>query len=320
MGTPRHAAAFFWLGILMGALALVPSASQAQHAGGAVEVRAYGAVGLAHGETARLIAVNLLSPILAPPNPCRVHLAFVDAAGAVWPGSNRQPASRTADLLPGESAALPLAFDDIASAVMGLRASVRGVVASPAPPSLPPNPCIGLVPTLEIFDTTTGWTRTAHSDPGPLRDAVAEDSVDGVFQARFGYIGLARGLMARLNASRVGLPDTSGEAPPNPCLLTLEFRNRDGELFRTRSGEPAQVQAELLAGQTISLELSSAEVVRGNRVAEVVNPLLMTRSSVPPNPCDDVIGTVEIFDGLNGRVQGVWTAPGPPDIPALEGR
>jgi hypothetical protein len=126
---------------------------------------------------------------------------------------------------------LTLTFDDIAGAVMGLRASVRGVIANPAPPGVPPNPCVGLA---------------------------------GILQARLGYIGLARGLVARLNASRVGLPSRSAEAPPNPCLITLEFRNRDGELLTTRAGGPAQIQAELLAGQTSSLELSSADAVRGN--------------------------------------------------------
>ena len=309
------------LSILVGGLAVLPAAAQAQAADDGMEVRAYGAVGLADGETARLTVLNLLSSIMAPPNPCRVHLAFVDAAAAIWPGPNRQSASRTADLLPGESVTLTLAFDDIRGAVMGLRASVRAVMVTPGPPNVPPNPCDGLAPMLEIFDARSGWIQAAYSDPGPLWEAGAEDGLAGTLLVRFGYIALARGLVARLNASRVGLPSHSPEVPPSPCLIALEFRNRDGELFMTRSGGPAQIQAELGAGQTISLELSSGGAVRGNRVAEVVHPLLTTRSPAhPPSPCDDVIGTVEIFDGLNGRVQGVWAAPGPPGIPAPETR
>jgi hypothetical protein len=330
MGTPMRIAvqdvsgtswqAFcFW--IVVGALAALPAAAQAQTADDGVEVRAYGAVGLADGETARVTVLNLLSPLLHPPNPCRVHLAFVDAAAAIWPGSNRQPASRTADLLPGESVTLTLAFDDIRGAVTGVRASVRAVMVNTAAPNVPPNPCDGLAPMLEIFDARSGWIQAAYSDPGPLREAGAEDGLAGTLQVRLGHLGLARGLVARLNASRVGLPSRSPEVPPSPCLITLEFRNRDGELFTTRSGGPAQIQAELGAGQTISLELSSADAVRGNRVAEVMHPLLTTRSPAhPPSPCDDVIGTVEILDGLNGRLQGVWAAPGPPSIPALDTR
>ncbi|HUE87803.1 MAG TPA: hypothetical protein VMO26_17155 [Vicinamibacterales bacterium] len=311
----------FWHSMMIAAFVVwAPADSQAQEPDG-MEVRAYGAVGLARGETVRLIVVNLLSPILHPPNPCRVHLAFVDAAGMVWPGENRQPASRTADLLPGESVALVLSSESAFARESGVRAAVRAVMANPGPPDAPTNPCVGLAPTLEIFDVITGWTQVAYSNPGPLEDTIADEFFASARQARLGYIGLARGLVARLNASRIGLPSRS-ELPPNPCLVTLAFRNREGELWTTRSGEPAQIQGELLVGQTISLALSSADVIRGNSVAEIVNPVLTTPGppNAPPNPCADVIGTVEIFDGLTGRIHGVWTAPGPPDIPVPETR
>jgi hypothetical protein len=117
-------------------------------------------VGLADGEIARL---NLLNPgVLAPATGviCSAAVSFVDANGTVLKtGSLSIP--------PGKS----MAFDLLSNVDLGLaysdRREIRALIAMPAATPVTTSvttsstaaaPACKLVPTLEIFDSTTGRT------------------------------------------------------------------------------------------------------------------------------------------------------------------
>lgn len=113
-------------------------------------------VGLADGEIARL---NLLNPgVVAPATGviCSAAVSFVDADGTVLKtGSLSVP--------PGKS----MAFDLLSNVDLGLaysdRREIRALIATPAATPVATSstaaaPACKLIPTLEIFDSTTGRT------------------------------------------------------------------------------------------------------------------------------------------------------------------
>lgn len=122
----------------------------------------FGAVGLTHGQTARLNAydkstvdnpvdVSQQSSVQdVPPGPCRqVELMFIDPIGAI-----RQRSTQC--LLPGH--AVFLDFNGNSLEVPGLRTEIRGLVRSVEDPNqFGPN-TMRLGSTLEVFDNETGRT------------------------------------------------------------------------------------------------------------------------------------------------------------------
>jgi hypothetical protein len=114
----------------------------------------FGLVTLAPGQNLRLNVVNTSRPLpRLPPDPCRVFVTFVDAAGATVSDAP------IADLSPGQS----MSADAIPFSTEGSRGflRLRPVVQIDTDPlrrlarALPPDPC---VPTLEVFDAVTGKT------------------------------------------------------------------------------------------------------------------------------------------------------------------
>lgn len=85
--------------------------------------------------------------------------------------SGRTPLERQVDLLPGQFASLTLPASLVFEASRELRQDFRArVEAQPGPSQFPPDPCDGLVNTLELVDTLTGRTPLIYPggvNPGP---------------------------------------------------------------------------------------------------------------------------------------------------------
>ncbi len=128
-----------------------------------------GMIGIADAQTAQL---NLLNPGIQPPAlgvVCTAVVAFVNAAGAVLK-------SMPLTIPPGQSMSFSLRSDVDLSLLPGDRREIRATIATPA---FPPNAAstaaattCKLIPTLELFDTSSGRTlvtlgRVVTVPPGP---------------------------------------------------------------------------------------------------------------------------------------------------------
>ena len=125
----------------------------------------FGQVGLARLQVAHL---NIYVP---PPNDdqppsddtnvCHVSLSFVDGAGNAVVNAAGVAIAAEYDLSPGESAALELTAAD-AFKDRSRRVDIRPIVTFVSPTDdqqLPVDPCLGAVPTLELYDALTGRTQ-----------------------------------------------------------------------------------------------------------------------------------------------------------------
>ena len=148
----------------------------------------FGLVGIARGETARLSlvlcdgsvrpgdgSVRLCDGSVVPgvAAACTVSLGFVDAAGDLIRDRSGRAVAVTRRLRLGVATSLDLSSSE-ALAGGRLRRSFRPVVRVLAEPPEPdaeppdpeaPNPCTGLVRTLEVFDTFTGRTSFVYAPP-----------------------------------------------------------------------------------------------------------------------------------------------------------
>jgi hypothetical protein len=270
----------------------------------------FGLVGLARGETARLNVVNLV-----PPDPCHVTLQFLDAAGQAFPGAGAE-----ADLAPGQATHLDLpsgaAFATSAATVVRrrVRASVESSAGSPSTNGVPPGPCIGLVSTLELFDSFTGRLVAFYKPPG-LPIAPAPTTTSGPPDA-FGMVGLARLQAAALTVINLA-PAAPGAVAPS-CRVSLTFLDEAGQMFPS-GGTSLQNQADLMPGQFATLALpasvalaSSRDVRQAFRARVEVNPGPI---SPPPDPCEGLVNTLEVVDTLTGRTQLIYPAGADPVPP-----
>lgn len=134
----------------------------------------FGVVTLVRGQVARLnLAWDALPPgptvtAAATPATCRVGLAFLDDKAQLVYDQKRQPLIAVRDLRPGAATALDAIANDLLTD--GAHAAyVRAVViagVNPGPPTVPPNPCYGIVPTLELVDAGNARTSLVYA-PAP---------------------------------------------------------------------------------------------------------------------------------------------------------
>jgi hypothetical protein len=133
---------------------------------------AFGLIGLAQGQTARLNIVSVspgpCTPSEVSPGPCRVQLAFLDADGRVIVKRSGALAQVTLTLVSGRAASLDLSADDLL--IDGMRTEIRAV-AQVTSRLVAPGPCRL---TLEIFDNITGRTDVAVSAALRTREPAAE--------------------------------------------------------------------------------------------------------------------------------------------------
>jgi len=108
---------------------------------------------------------------------CPVELEFHDAQ------NNVLKTMQVSNLAPGMAVSLSLKLADLAAAPTGLRVDIRGIVKSnpivsgPIPAGsgtmIPAFSFCSLLPTLELFDTSTGVTQMFSSDTRPFGTPVA---------------------------------------------------------------------------------------------------------------------------------------------------
>jgi len=126
-------------------------------------------VGIASGQSARINLVNMASPNPSNPTSCGVVMQFLDSSGNVLKQS-------TTNLQPGAATSLDLSRDEVT--VDGLRVQLRAVLlygyaggANPPGRILQQTACSDLMPSLEVYDNTTGRTSLLLTDvrrlPGP---------------------------------------------------------------------------------------------------------------------------------------------------------
>jgi hypothetical protein len=125
----------------------------------------------------------------------------------------------------------------------------------------------------------------------------------------FGPVGIARGQTAVLNVVLVALP-------PSPCRATLTFYDAAGQVLRTRE-EPATAMVTLEEPNvTASFELPAVQAPGEEQVRTEILPAVQA----PPNPCADLVATLEIVDGSGrtsvlvhpGVLRGLNPQPEPP--------
>ncbi len=262
----------------------------------------FGFVAIARGETLRINVVNTL-PLGADQAACEVQVTFFDAVGMPF---GTRSGDRTS-LAPGHGAWIDLpasmAFDrDSRMLRVPVRASVE---AQPGPPNLPPNPCVRLATTEEIFDAITGRTAVFQQNPGPPEV--------------FGLVGVAP--LQALSLTAVNLTALDPTVPPNPCRVTLAFADASGATFTDRSGRPISRTADLLPGAVVSLALPASLAAGDARTTTRVPARAIVESNPgPPNEpdaCAGLTNTLEVVDLLTARTSLVIAAgsqPGPPTI------
>jgi hypothetical protein len=172
----------------------------------------------------------------------------------------------------------------------------------------------------------------------PIAPISAQGVVPCVHEARFGLVGLARLQIARLSVANLVPPDPVAPpapvhppdpiTPPDPCRVAIGFLKTSNQLFENAAGEPIVLALELRPGQSAFIELGSTDAFRGSRELRVpfrATGLFSHRTvEQPPDPCRDIIPSLEIYDAVTGRSQvvenpleifGFNPQPEPPGIP-----
>lgn len=144
-------------------LAVVAAMAAAAHAQPGL---GFGLLGMAEGQSLRINALNLGNRSSTPATGCEVTLRFLDTKGAVL----RENAVR---LSAGQGAFLDLRRAQVSD--QPGRATVRAVVlfglgggGAPPGPDVRKNFDCNIVPTLELFDESTGRTTLVLTDAKPL--------------------------------------------------------------------------------------------------------------------------------------------------------
>lgn len=142
------------------ALAAMTASAQAQPGLG------FGLIGVAEGQSLRINALNLGNRSSTPATGCEVTLRFLDTKGAVL----RENVVR---LSAGQGAFLDLRRAQVSD--QPGRAAVRGVLlfgfgggGAPPGPDVRQDFDCNIVPTLELFDDSTGRTAVVLTDAKPL--------------------------------------------------------------------------------------------------------------------------------------------------------
>jgi hypothetical protein len=133
----------------------------------------YTMVGIVRGQSIRINASNIApTDVNAPPDPCRVRLAFLDADGNPLTNPRTGEAmGRTLTLQNGQSAFLHLNADEFSTGdTTAERVQLRPVFRSVTLNSnghTPPDPC---VPSVEVIDNATSKTSFVYAGTPSFTD------------------------------------------------------------------------------------------------------------------------------------------------------
>jgi hypothetical protein len=155
----------------------------AQSPRAAIEIGAYGMIGITSGQTARLnvyLPPGPPSRQIPPGPPTRAQLSLMDANGNLAVPSLCDPRSidclggsqTTVMLAPGQSAFLDVSGDQLIGALS--RAEIRPVV-NVIPPGPPGVPAKTIITTFEVIDNATNKTVILYHPPGPCGEARVND-------------------------------------------------------------------------------------------------------------------------------------------------
>lgn len=143
-----------------------------------------------------------------------------------------------------------------------------------------------------------------------LAFAPAASPVVALPAVQTGLLGLARGETARLTV--INLTPQSPEVPPNPCVVSLGFRDENGTAFLDGNGAPLQREARLATGDAATLALPAALAFSDTRaLRRPFRAVVSAGPDAPPSPCAGLATTLEIYDNQSGR-SFVSSNPGPP--------
>jgi len=123
------------------------------------------------------VAATTATTTTATAAACPVELQFLDAQGTV------RKSMQVANLAPGTAASLTFTLSDLPAGTVVFRLGIRGVVktnpivSGPIPAGsgtmIPAFSFCSIMPTLELFDTSTGVTQMFTSDTRPFGTPVA---------------------------------------------------------------------------------------------------------------------------------------------------
>ncbi len=303
------------LGALTAALVLGDGRAGASVPGNP-DMPAFGLIGLAAGQTAR-INVSHPGSRLLPPDPCRVRLSFVDGAGTTLAAIESLVAPNQSVHLDVDAAVLArtsaggLAVRPIVAAIgnPNLRPGTgevgnpdfrpgTGEVGNPnlfpgagaiGNPDLRPGICVA---TLEVFDSATGVT-SVLSSPSLVRIRPGADraSVPGPpDEPLFGALGVAAGQRVRLNAVH---PGRERGAPPDPCRGDLSFVDETGARL-------AGVSFVATADRAASFEFDASSSTRTGAGRVSVRPVVSAVGNPDLMPSGSCIYTVEVVNAATG--------------------
>ena len=247
-------------------------------------------VGLAFNQSLR---INVVAPTAQPgfpPSPCSTALSFLDANG------NSVGPSKSVNLNPGQSASLDLNANALLQR-FGQRAEVRPIAIT-----FPPDPC---VVSAEVFDNFTAFSTLVVPATPVLVTPGSNEIPPGPPQ--FGMQGLALGQVLRLNV--VAYPP-SPAYPPNPCVASLAFADRNGGAVgpaTTVSLNPGQSASLDLNSGTIIANLGTSSFALFGQRAEV-RPVVTLVPTPAANACQ---ASAEVFDTFTGRTWSYAIPPGP---------
>jgi hypothetical protein len=131
--------------------------------------------------------------------------------------------------------------------------------------------------------------------------------------ARFGMVGLTRGQTARLNVANLQPPD-----PLHDCRVMLGFVDSMGQTFFDRAGAEIVSEVSLPRGHAAFLDLRSGEAFRDERTRRVQFRAGLEGVPPPdntPDPCANLVATLEIFDNETGRTLVLYQPPDPAQPP-----
>ena len=125
---------------------------------------------------------------------------------------------------------------------------------------------------------------------------------------RFGMVGLAFGQTARLSVVNLLPPDPI--YPPGPCQGTLGFLTSEGQTFVDNSGGEIVKEVSIRPGRAEFLDMPASEVLHRVRRVQFRAGLELRHAEFPPEPCQNIVATLEVFDDFTGRTMVLYP-PGP---------